>query len=295
MHALAHHDLVVAPLASGSRGNCTYVGTHERGVLVDCGISAKQVLERMEAIGLGDAQIDGVLVTHEHSDHVAAAGVLDRKLAARQGKPVPFYLSGGTAEGAPAKCLPSQMVTVRSGQPFVVGRLTVEPFTIPHDTLDPLAFLLRVGDLRVGVITDLGRATALVERQLASCDVAVLEFNHDLTMLLDGAYPWATKQRIRSHHGHLSNDQAADLLAAAAPRRLAHLVLAHLSADNNDPDVAREAAERALFRAGLRHTEVHVARQSAPLRPVGVSTVIPAPQPETPAFMPVQASLFGGW
>jgi len=279
MESLFHQDVIVAPLASGSRGNCTFVGDHRSGVLIDCGLSTRQVLGRLEAIGLGDARIEAVLITHEHSDHVGGARILDDRLFARHGARVPFYLSRGTALGLDQRCTPQRLEIVDSGKPFRVGPLVVEPFTIPHDTRDPLAYLVSRGSVTVGIVTDLGRSTRLVESQLARAQVAVLEFNHDLEMLLDGPYPWSLKQRVRGNHGHLSNAQSAEIVRVAATSRLEHLVLAHLSDDNNTPEKAHEAASAALYAAGLRQVRITVARQVAPVGPIEVSAV---PEERTP-------------
>lgn len=262
MSVLFHQNVVVAVLASGSRGNCTYIGDGRHGVLVDCGVSTRQILDRKHALGLGDLPIDAVLVTHEHTDHVGAAAVLDRRLSGEH--LLPFWMTPGTRECLHPRVKPRRIELVRPGRGFRIGRIAVEPVTVPHDTLDPVAYTVEIGSTRVAVITDLGRTTRLVEHQLSSVDVAVLEFNHDPTMLVEGSYPWQLKQRIRGPHGHLSNEQAGQLLAAGASSRLKHLLLAHLSAENNHPDKALHAAHTALRRIGRRDVAVHVARQDAP-------------------------------
>ena len=272
MSALFHQNVVVAVLGSGSRGNCTYVGDGRSGVLIDCGLSTRQVMVRLETLGLADAPIDAVLITHEHADHVGAAAILDRALQKRSGAAVPFFMTPGTAESLHPKVVPSRIEKIASGAPFRLGSVRVEPVSIPHDTLDPVAYCVELGPTRVGVITDLGRSTRLVEQKLASLDIAVLEFNHDVQLLLDGSYPWALKQRIRGPHGHLSNDQAAELLTRGASSRLSHVVLAHLSDENNRPDHALRAADRALMQAGRREVTVHLGRQD-------VATAIVAHKP----------------
>lgn len=272
MNVLFHQDLVVVALGSGSRGNATYVGDGATGVLIDCGLSARQIHARLDAVGLGDAPIDAVLITHEHSDHCGAAAVLERKLRAN-GRPVPFFMTVGTAQGMNPTVRPELIRPVVPGCPFTVGGLRIEPVTVPHDTLDPVCFTVASGATRAGVITDLGTSTRLITNQLATLDVAVLEFNHDVDMLLDGPHPWPVKQRVRGHHGHLSNPQAADLLeqAARSSRRLRHVVLAHLSRDNNTPDLAMEACGEALHRAGRRGVRFVAATQEAPTEPIVLS------------------------
>jgi phosphoribosyl 1,2-cyclic phosphodiesterase len=247
-------------------------------------LSTRQILLRLEAIGLGDAHIEGVLITHEHTDHVAGARVLSDRLQRQQGEVVPFYMTPGTAGAVRPRCRPEKIITVPAGRSFQVGPFEVEPFTIAHDTADPVAYVIRVGDTHAGVITDLGRSTRLIERQLARCALAVVEFNHDMDMLMDGPYPWALKQRVRGHHGHLSNAQAGELIRRGATSELKHLFLGHLSDENNDAEVAREAAELALHTAGLHGVSVTVAPQdhaATPRRieaPLVFDRVLPSPR-----------------
>ena len=245
MASLFSRDVQVAVLASGSAGNCTYVGDGHAGVLVDCGVSTRQVLKRMEEIGLGDAPIDGVLITHEHSDHVGAARVLCKKLREREGRRVGFYMTAGTRAGLRPQCTPDAIEIIQAGIPFALRHLVVDPVPVPHDTRDPVAYRVALGRRWVGVMTDMGRATALLRQKLQELSIAVLEFNHDEDMLLDGPYPWPLKQRIRSSHGHLSNRQAAALLHDGAGDELAHVVLAHLSEKNNCPQRALGTAASA--------------------------------------------------
>ncbi len=265
--SLFQRDLVVAPLGSGSRGNCTWIGDGFAGVLIDCGISAKQVFQRMEAAGLGEATIDAVLITHEHSDHVGGARVLANKLAKRQGAPVPFFMTPGTRDGVRERCLPDGIETVDAGTSFRLRHFDLECFPVPHDVRDPVAWRVGVGGRWAGVITDLGRPTALVAEKLRELSIAVLEFNHDEDELFAGSYPWQLKQRIRSSHGHLSNRQAAGLLQGAVGDQLEHVVLAHLSGENNRPELAVTAATEALRLAGAEHVGVAVAEQSRAIAP----------------------------
>jgi phosphoribosyl 1,2-cyclic phosphodiesterase len=268
---LFSRDVQVAVLSSGSRGNCTYVGDGTSGVLIDCGPSTKQILKRMDAVGLGDAPIDAVLVTHEHSDHAGSCRILCNRLEKDLGRPIPFHMTPGTAAALKPAMMPAHLAPIEAGRAFRIGHMVVDPFRIPHDTLDPVAFRVGVGERWVGVVTDLGRPTTLVSQKLASLSVAVLEFNHDVEMLLDGPYAWPVKQRIRSSHGHLSNAQAGQLLEESVGPDLEHLVLAHLSEENNAPERAMAAAAKALHRAGAsKSVAVHLAAQDKPLDPIGV-------------------------
>jgi phosphoribosyl 1,2-cyclic phosphodiesterase len=255
----------VAVLASGSSGNCSYIGDQETGVLVDCGISARQIFQRLSEVGLADAPIDAVLVSHEHGDHVQGGRVLADRLRVRAGCSVPFFMTAGTAAGLAAAVRPDGIETVLAGHSFRVGSLEIASLSVPHDTRDPVAWRVRALGWHAGWITDLGRATSLVYDALSMLDIAILEFNHDVDLLLAGTYPWHLKQRIRGNHGHLSNAQASQLLEVAASSSLAHLFLAHLSVENNRPALALAAALGTLRRMGRQgEVEVEVALQEKP-------------------------------
>ena len=271
--SLFSRDLVVATLASGSAGNCTYVGDGHAGVLIDCGVSTRQVLKRMAEVGLGDAPIDAVLITHEHSDHVGGARVLAKTLRKKNGQGVPFFMTRGTRGRLKPQCTPDGIELVTPHEPIRLRHLVLDPFRVPHDTPEPVGWRVRVGETWVGVISDLGRPTQLVAEKLRSLSVAVLEFNHDPELLLQGRYPWHLKQRIRSSHGHLSNEQAAELLRDGLSETLKHVVLAHLSKENNRPELALLAAQRVLREAGVDgEVSLQVAEQDTPTRPVRVRT-----------------------
>lgn len=273
---LFRRDLQVVVLASGSKGNATWIGDRTAGVLIDCGISTKQILARLDAVGLGDAPIDAVCVTHEHSDHVGSGRILCNKLKKRTGRAVPFYMTSGTLAGTHPRSRPDAVEELRAGERFQVRHLDIEAFPVPHDVRDPVGYRVGLDGFWAGVLTDMGRPTALVRQRLASLSVAVLEFNHDMDALLDGPYPWPLKQRIRSSHGHLSNAQAGALLVEALSSKgsespLKHVILAHLSEENNSPAYARRACESALEEAGaLDRVDISVAQQARPLSPVVV-------------------------
>lgn len=308
MTALFHHDLIVVTLGSGSKGNATYIGDGRQGVLVDCGISTKQIDVRLDAAGLGGTTIEAVLVTHEHSDHVGAARVLDKKLSKLRDRDdkLPFYMTQGTAECLSPRVRPRRIEIITPGQPFQVGKWTIEPHTVPHDTLDPVCFVVEHGGTRAGVITDLGHAPRSLGEVLSTLDTAVVEFNHDEQMLLEGTYPWSLKQRIKGRHGHLSNRQAAGLVAVGASKRLRHLVLAHLSDENNLPAKALACAEWALDRSESSGVTVHVGAQREPtpqmivrggapiVTPPARRRVSPARSGGTAVAVAAQPSLFGG-
>jgi len=254
---LFRQNLSVVSLASGSGGNATVVSTDDSAVLVDCGISCKQVRLRMAAAGLHADRLSAILVTHEHSDHVAGVRVCAQRLG------VPVYMTESCAR---VVGLPDN-VEVRLFEPgvsFMVGTVEVQPYRIPHDTVDPVGFVLGCGEDRVGICTDLGSVTALVIDKLRACRVVLLEFNHDVEMLLEGPYPWHLKQRVRSRHGHLSNDQAAQLLQSLGDGLVEVVLLAHLSEKNNHPDLALRAARKAVSQGHSRPVRLELLTQTGP-------------------------------
>ncbi len=273
---LFSRELVFCSLGSGSSGNCTYIGDGHAGVLVDAGVGPRNLRDRLAEFGLHDAPIDAVLVTHEHGDHVGNAAALDRAFR-KAGRDVPFYMTPGTRAGTEArspKCLPEAWHEVAPGQVFRVKHLDIDPFRVPHDTGDPVAYRVTIGGTSVAVVTDLGKPTKAVIDQLRMCTIAALEFNHDEDMLMDGPYPWPLKQRVRGDRGHLSNRQGAELLSAGLSDNLQHLVLAHLSEHNNTERHARSAAGAVLDTAGMNgRIQLHVAVQRAAIAPIRVKSV----------------------
>jgi len=255
----------VCVLASGSGGNCTYMGDGHNGLLVDAGISGRQIADRLAACGLADAPIDAVLLTHEHRDHVQGARVLAERLARRGGRAPAFWATPGTAGAIPTEHRPAGLTSLPRDRRIAFGALQVQPFAIPHDTAEPVGYRIDAGSLSLGIVTDLGRSTSLVEAHLADLDLAIVEFNHDEEMLMEGRYPWWLKQRVRSNHGHLSNDQAAALVERVVGARLRHLVLGHISQENNRPARALAAAHAALSRCPTaRDVRVTAASQDEP-------------------------------
>ncbi len=250
-------------LGSGSRGNATLFRVNGGGILVDAGLSARQVLRRLAAVGQDPRGVEAIVLTHEHRDHVGGVRVLARRL----GIPV---LGNARTLAAAAPLLGDGVETIpfETGRPFAAGPFAVLAFPVPHDAAEPVGFLLSARGVTVGYATDLGTVTRLVAERLSACRALVFEANHDPGLLMAGPYPWPTKQRVASRVGHLSNGEAADALARFLPRGLAGLVLAHLSETNNRPGLATAAVRAALARAGRESIPVIPAGQHAPAPPV---------------------------
>jgi phosphoribosyl 1,2-cyclic phosphodiesterase len=233
-----------AALASGSQGNCHALTDGDRTLLIDAGISLKQVKARMALLGLDPARVRAVALTHEHSDHIGAVGVMLRNtawafLATPETKAAVEAIHGITLP-------PDRWIPLRAGRAVDWCGWRVHPFALPHDAADPVAYRVEAHGFAAAVVTDLGHGTALVADHCRDLDLLVLEANHDIDMLREGSYPPPLKARILSRVGHLSNGAMADLLAGALSPRLRAVVLAHLSEQNNHPDLARFAAEEVL-------------------------------------------------
>ncbi len=258
-------------LASGSRGNCSLLASSRTRILVDAGISCRETLRRIAAAGEPAHGISAILISHEHSDHVAGLYQLARKLKAT------VYISGATHHAwerqarSTGKTELARVEHFAPGKPFAVGDIDVMPFTTPHDAADPVGFAFRTEGVKLGIVTDLGYMPRNVVDSICACDVLVIESNHDLEMLRTGPYPWVVKQRVMSRNGHLSNDTLAEFFRSDYDGSAAFLVLAHLSEQNNHPEIARHAAERALGpRRDLLRNRLALASQDAPLEPIRV-------------------------
>lgn len=229
-----------ASLGSGSKGNGTLIAGGGALVLVDCGFTIKETEQRLLRLGLDPADLSAILVTHEHGDHSRGVGALARRYR------VPVYLTFGSrkaVEGGRHDLANCEVQEVRPGREFMVEGLQVMPIAVPHDAREPCQYVFESHSRRLGVLTDLGSLTPHVVESYGECDGLVLECNHDVQMLLQGPYPPALKRRVGGHLGHLSNDQAAALLRQCNVDRLQHLVLSHLSEQNNTPHHANVAVE----------------------------------------------------
>jgi phosphoribosyl 1,2-cyclic phosphodiesterase len=245
-------------LGSGSRGNAIYVGGPRTRLLVDCGLSPRQVRLRLREIGVDPASLDAVLVSHEHRDHVGGLGLLKRL------RHTTCYANRLTVE-AMNGILPERPERLRiftTGEPFEIGEFWVSPFPVLHDALDPVGFEIRANGAKLGIATDLGHATTLVRERLKDSGVLVVETNHDENLLRNNMRrPWPLKQRILSKTGHLSNTAAAKLLADAAGPATRQIVLAHLSQECNTEALALQAVLAHLELVGLGDVPVEVSRQ----------------------------------
>ncbi len=248
-------SLRFASLGSGSRGNALLVESAQTLVLVDCGLTLKAVEERLGDLGRDPRDIDAVLITHEHSDHVRGVSAFARRYR------TPVKMTAGTAAGSSSRTLP-RLEILNCHRHFSIGDIAVEPFPVPHDAREPCQFVFSNGGRRLGILSDTGHITPHIKTHLAGCDAMALEFNHDTEALWDGDYPEHLKQRIASHVGHLNNTQAAELLSCVVDSRLQWVVALHLSESNNSPGRVRETLRDAL---GAGHSaEAHLAEQHEP-------------------------------
>lgn len=253
----------VSVLGSGSLGNAVLAETAATRVLIDAGFSARRLTERLAALDVDPATLDAVLLSHEHQDHTRGVEILARKHG------VPVYCNRMTQRVVAEKmrAQPAWRL-IEAGARFTLGDLEVTSFPVPHDAVDPMGFVLESGGHRLGIATDLGHVNAPVRTALRGVRTLVVEANYDQALLdLDARRPWATKQRIASRHGHLSNDQVAQLAVDLAESGLARLVLAHLSRDCNKPETATAAITSALNGSPC---EIHCATQEENLGPLPV-------------------------
>jgi len=223
----------ICMLGSGSKGNAIYISSGATQILIDAGFSGTEIERRFKARGLAPDQLDAIVVSHEHHDHLNGVGVLARRYD------LPVYMSAKTqAEAGPRMGRIKTIAHFACGTDFSVNDVTIHPFSTSHDACDPAGFTFRIDGRKIGIATDLGMATQLVKTHLNDCSCLVLEANHDTRMLEEGPYPWPIKQRIKGRTGHLSNEASKTLLMDILHNDLAHVILAHISETNNSPDKA---------------------------------------------------------
>jgi phosphoribosyl 1,2-cyclic phosphodiesterase len=253
-------NVEICVLGSGSSGNATYLACGDFQVLIDAGLSARAITHRLADIGKKPEELSAILITHEHSDHCKGARILAKK------HNISVLANRFTHEAMlPSLGRDLNWRLFQTGQTFELGPLQIYPFSVPHDAYDPVGFRVEAGpDLAIAFVTDLGHATKLVRQRIADCRLLVLESNHDVNLLHESQRPWSLKQRILGRQGHLSNQDAADLAREIAHEKLQHLILAHLSQDCNDANLAFDTVGSAMEQAGHKPSIV-VAPRSKPI------------------------------
>lgn len=263
----------ICSIASGSSGNCIYVGSDKTHVIIDAGISGKRIEEGLNKIGLSTKDLDALLITHEHSDHVASVGVLSRKYG------IPMYATKGTIEGIMRQKVlgdidMSLFCEIAAHNDFLIEDLLVRPIEISHDALEPVAYRIEHQDSSVGVCTDLGTYNDRIVEGFSKVDALFLEANHDVNMLQVGRYPYYLKQRILSDRGHLSNENCGRLLCRLLHDNMKSITLSHLSAENNLAELAYEAVRLEIMLDEGAYSpsdfEIKVAKRSEPSQLIAV-------------------------
>jgi len=242
--------LHITSLNSGSNGNCYYIGNNTTAILVDVGISCREVEKRMKKLDLPLKNVKGIFVSHEHGDHIKGVSTLANKYQ------IPVYISTLTAKNGP-RLITHLSKSFSNHQQIMLDGLAITPFSKQHDAIDPYSFIIEYNTICVGVFTDIGVCCANVKIYFAKCHALFLESNYDEVMLENGRYPLHLKNRIRNSQGHLSNKQALELFVEHKNENLSHLILAHLSKENNTPDLVKE-----LFQTNSTNTLIEVASRT---------------------------------
>ncbi len=236
-------------LYSGSSGNCLYLEDNDTKILIDAGVSGKRVEENLKKIQVRPEEISALLITHDHIDHIKGVGVLSRRYN------IPIYANQGTwdvAQKGLGKISPENMVIFHSNQEVIINGLSILPFHIHHDAKEPVGFSVRNGKNKIGIITDTGKVTAEIMVCLQDCDLAIIESNHDVGMLKVGRYPYYLKKRILGDEGHLSNEDASKIILKLVKNGLKKVLLAHLSEENNFPELAYETTSSLLVENNVK-------------------------------------------
>ena len=228
----------VCPIASGSSGNCIYAGDDNTHILLDAGISRKRMVDGLQSIGVAPEELSGICITHEHSDHISGLEVFIKKYH------TPVYATAGTIayirERKPELVDSEEFIVIEAEETFSIGELQIKAFATSHDAAEPVGYTVQGSGGRLGLVTDLGYYDEYIVSHLKECEILILESNHDISMLQAGRYPYQLKKRILGEAGHLSNTSAGDLLCQLIHDKLRYVYLAHLSEENNYPDLAFE-------------------------------------------------------
>jgi len=251
-----NNSIRIQMLASGSAGNAILISSGDTNLLIDAGLSCKELMRRVACAGYAPADISGVIITHEHQDHIRGIGVMSRKHG------MPIYINPDTLAGASVHVgeVPSAQ-TFSTGDKLVVGDLTIQTYPVLHDAADPIGLSVYNSSKRIGIALDMGRPTTLVKQRLQGSDGLILEFNHDIEMLRQCSRPWDVKQRIMSTRGHMSNEAALDFLCELVHEQLSTLILAHISREANSSDHVLSLVSERLKKIGRSDIEVFPAAQ----------------------------------
>jgi phosphoribosyl 1,2-cyclic phosphodiesterase len=275
-------SLFIASLNSGSNGNCYYIGNEHEAVLVDAGISCRETERRMKRLGLSMQKVKAVFISHEHSDHISGITVLSKKYN------LPVFITPATLQSSRLSLQHHLVASFRAYEPIAIGNISVSAFPKFHDAAHAHSFIITHKDITVGVFTDIGMACKHLTEHFAKCHAAFLETNYDDEMLENGRYPFHLKRRIRGGLGHLSNAQALEVFITHRPTFMSHLLLSHLSKDNNSPELVHE-----LFRRHADGTEIIVASRFVETEVYHInSSAIPALKPVSAPVSQMQFSLF---
>ncbi len=263
--------LFITSLNSGSNGNCYFIGNDNEAVLIDVGISCREIEKRMSRLNLSMQQVKAIFISHEHSDHIRGVVVLARKYN------LPVYITKDTLKNSPISLEKELVRTFKADVPITVGMLTVTAFSKHHDAIDPHSFIVEGKGIKIGVLTDIGIPCEQVIHYFKQCHAVFLEANYDEVMLEEGRYPFYLKKRITSGKGHLSNKQALELFVQHKSKSMSHVFLSHLSKDNNNPDLVEK-----LFLKHAKKTTIVVASRynEIPVYTIGkgASRLVPAPK-----------------
>lgn len=252
---MINNSFCVCPLASGSKGNSLFVSCDKSSILIDAGLSGIEIQRRLKQVSFDPEQLTAIIITHEHSDHVRGAGILSRRFN------LPVYITQKTYEACRNLGKIEDLCFFQCGISFEIDQILVRPFSISHDAKDPVGLTLEYKNHKLGVATDLGIATNLVKDHLKDSHILYLESNHDPDMLKNGPYPWHLKQRVKGRTGHLSNMDTGTLISELKTNQLQHIILAHLSEENNTPQKALQEVSKRLNGSNIA---VHVASPHQP-------------------------------